>query len=57
MTNLLIEAQRDEVLTEDCDYCGQTAGQRCINPKTGEPLVHQIAHQARIKKAGITQSA
>lgn len=57
MANLLTEAQRAEALIEDCTYCEATAGQRCVNPKTGEPLVHQVAHQVRIKKAGVTQNA
>ncbi|MGH3693257.1 MAG: zinc finger domain-containing protein [Pseudonocardiaceae bacterium] len=53
MTNLLIEALRAEALTVDCDYCGREAGQRCVNPTTSDPLEKQIAHQVRIKKAGM----
>lgn len=51
MTNLVIEAQRIEALTVDCDYCSQTIGKPCID-RAGDPVVKQAAHWVRIKKAG-----
>lgn len=56
MTNLLVEAQRAESLTEDCDYCGEEIGRPCVNPKTGQPLEHQAAHRIRMQKAGVVNA-
>lgn len=51
--NLLIEAQRAEALKTYCAYCHKDIGERCINPRTGEPLEHQAAHLVRINQRAL----
>ena len=48
MKDLLFEQRRATALLADCDYCGQPAGKRCIDPRTKHELVNQVAHFVRV---------
>ncbi len=52
MKDLLFDKQRADSVRFDCEYCGKPVGEWCVNPRTGEPLVHQAAHHKRLARAG-----
>ncbi|MGH3795979.1 MAG: zinc finger domain-containing protein [Candidatus Dormibacteria bacterium] len=54
MKDLLFAQRRADALTEDCGYCNQPVGARCINPRTGEPIQHQTAHLVRLEATAAT---
>lgn len=51
MKDLLFDQRRADSLRIKCGYCYAEPGNRCVNPKTGEPIEHQAAHWLRLVAA------
>lgn len=52
MKDLLFDKQRSDALLVGCEYCGQPAGELCVNPRTDDYVENQAAHFVRITAGG-----
>lgn len=52
MKDLIWHQMRADALKLPCEYCGKPIGKRCVNPRTGDEIRQQAAHNKRLLAAG-----